>query len=306
MAGALVFFIGVMGLACLVLTPAPRLDVRERVRAVREKVRRADPTPADDELAVPFLRRVLGPLMDMTYRALARMTPRGLQRRARERLLQAGRPVDATRFVAAKALIAAATLAVFVLAFGIAGARGQVDGRAVLIAGAATALSYSLPEVWLSRAIGRRRKAYQRALPDVMDLLCVSVEAGLGFDGAVQKVAEKFSPPIGEEFREYLKEVKLGKPRSEALRGLSSRAGLAEVQTFTAAVIQAEELGVSITKVLRVQSEQLRQRRKQQAEEKAMKTPIKMLFPLIIFIFPTVFIVVLGPAVLSLVAMFGH
>jgi tight adherence protein C len=298
---ALLFFIGAAGLAWLALAPRAGDGLRQRARTVREK--RAAGPELEDELALPFLRRVLRPTLNALFRALTRVTPRGLQRRARERLAHAGLHTDAARFIATKTLVAGATLVGFLVVIGLAAASDRA-GQLTVIAIIATLLAYSLPEVWLSRAIGRRRKSYQRALPDVMDLLCVSVEAGLGFDGAVQKVAEKFPPPIGEEFREYLKEVKLGKPRPEALRSLSARSGLPEVQSFAAAVIQAEELGVSITKVLRVQSEQLRQRRKQRAEEKAMKTPIKMLFPLIIFIFPTVFIVVLGPALLSLVEMF--
>src|SRR5690606_20026233 len=161
-----------------------------------------------------------------------------------------------------------------------------------------------LPEFWVSRLGTQRRATLSRALPDVLDLLSVSVEAGLGFDGAIQKVSEKFPDPTAAEFGEYLKEVRLGKTREEALRNLAERTGLPELKAFAAARIQADRLGVSLSRVLRVQSDQLRTQRMQRAEEAAMQTPIKMVFPLVFFIFPTIFVVLLGPAIIQLVTNF--
>lgn len=175
----------------------------------------------------------------------------------------------------------------------------------MVLAAAGTVLGLQLPEFWLSRTITRRKKALEKALPDVLDLLSVSVEAGLGFDGAVQKVSEKFSEPTSDEFGSFLKEVRLGKPRADALRNLAQRTGLPDMQTFVAAIIQADQLGVSLSKILRIQSEQMRIKRKQKAEERAMQTPIKLLFPLILFIFPTLFVVILGPLVISFLTTFS-
>jgi tight adherence protein C len=140
-------------------------------------------------------------------------------------------------------------------------------------------------------------------LPDVLDLLTVSVEAGLGFDQAVVKVIEKFKGPLAEEFHRTLQEVRMNKPRREALRALADRVGIDDLTAFIAALIQADQLGVSIAKVLRIQSDQMRIKRRQRAEEQAQKASIKMLFPLIFFIFPAMFIVLLGPAVLSMMGM---
>ena len=297
-------FAGTWGLAYFVFAPTEgQRVVAQRVRELRRGYaswRKVE----DEELARPFAERVLDPLLEKVYRWVYMVTPHGVRQRAEARLLQAGRPMDATRFVGLKATLAMVA-ALFFLAAPWA-SETRAEGRTLLTGAVAVALVFSLPEVWLSRLVTRRKSALEKSLPDVLDLLCVSVEAGLGLDGAIQKVSDKFTGPTAEEFREYLKEVRLGSTRAEGLRRLAQRTGLPEFKSFTAALIQADELGVSISKVLRVQSEQMRQRRRQQAEERAMKTPIKMLFPLIFFIFPTLFIVLLGPAVVEFVGMFGR
>ncbi|MDR5658926.1 type II secretion system F family protein [Serpentinicella sp. ANB-PHB4] len=145
-----------------------------------------------------------------------------------------------------------------------------------------------------------RQDAISKELPDVLDLLTVSVESGLGFDAAIQKVVKKTKGPISYEFNKTLQEMKMGKHRREALRGLAYRTGVEDLNTFISAIIQADQLGVSIGNVLRIQSKQMRQIRKQRIEEKAMKAPIKMLIPMVFFIFPTLFLVLLGPAVIQL------
>jgi tight adherence protein C len=170
----------------------------------------------------------------------------------------------------------------------------DLSKRVILVLVAAL-LGLMLPEMWLNGKVGKRRSSIEQALPDVLDLLCISVEAGLGFDSAIQKVAEKFKGPIGNEFQEYIKEVKLGRSRIDSLRGLARRTDLPDVRAFVAALVQAEQLGVSLAHVLRVQSDQMRYRRRTRAQERAMKVPIKMLFPLVIFILPTIFIVLFAP-----------
>jgi tight adherence protein C len=166
-------------------------------------------------------------------------------------------------------------------------------------------ISFFLPEFWLSRRIKKRQSLVLRAIPDTLDLLTVSVRAGLSFDGALGKVVEKAPGPLADEFRRMLAEVRVGKTRREALRDIVPRTEVPSLTAFIGAIIQAEQLGVPIAKVLQIQSEQLRIERRQRAEEMAQKAPIKMLFPLVGCIFPSLFIVILGPALIMVVGFLG-
>ncbi|GFR35336.1 type II secretion system F family protein [Thermobrachium celere] len=156
----------------------------------------------------------------------------------------------------------------------------------------------------LSKKIYRRKKNILRDLPYVLDLITVSVEAGLSFDGALAKVTENISGELSDEFAKTLKEIRMGIQRKVALRNLSERCEVKELSTFVTSLIQADELGVSLGKVLRIEAANLREQRKQAARENAMKAPIKMLFPLVFFIFPTIFIVILGPALIKIYNFF--
>ena len=158
-----------------------------------------------------------------------------------------------------------------------------------------------IPEFWLGGRVKKRQKAILLQIPDALDLLTISVRAGLGFDGALGKVVEKLKGPLTEEFRRALAEIRVGKPRRDALRDIVPRTEVPALTNFIGAIIQAEQLGVSISKVLQVQSEQLRIERRQRAEEMAAKAPIKMLFPLVGCIFPSLFIVILGPAIILII-----
>ena len=162
-------------------------------------------------------------------------------------------------------------------------------------------LSRIIIELLLKIKIQKRQYSIVKELPEVLDLLTVSVEAGLGFDAAVQKVVQKKEGPITVEFSRTLQEIKMGNPRKEALRDMANRTGVEDLNNFITAIIQADQLGVSIGNVLRVQSKQMRQMRKQRIEEKAMKAPIKMLLPMVFFIFPTIFLVLLGPAMIQII-----
>jgi tight adherence protein C len=157
---------------------------------------------------------------------------------------------------------------------------------------------YTIPEFWLGGRVKKRQKAILLMVPDTLDLLTISVRAGLGFDGALGKVVEKLKGPLTEEFRRALAEIRVGKARRDALRDIVPRTEVPALTNFIGAIIQAEQLGVSISKVLQVQSEQLRIERRQRAEEQAARAPIKMLFPLVGCIFPSLFIVILGPAII--------
>ena len=160
---------------------------------------------------------------------------------------------------------------------------------------------YTVPEFWLGGRVKKRQKAILLMIPDALDLLTISVRAGLGFDAALGKVVEKLEGPLSDEFRRALAEVRVGKARRDALRDIVPRTEVPPLTNFIGAIIQAEQLGVSISKVLQVQSEQLRIERRQRAEEQAAKAPIKMLFPLVGCIFPSLFIVILGPAIILIV-----
>ncbi|MFB5066736.1 MAG: type II secretion system F family protein [Candidatus Wallacebacter cryptica] len=167
-----------------------------------------------------------------------------------------------------------------------------------------TASAWVIPDLYLRQKIKARQIAVSLAVPDLLDLLTVSVEAGLGFDAAVAKVVEKEEGPLADELRRMLSEMRIGKARRDALRDLGERTGVLYLQNFAAAVVQADQLGVSISKVLRIQAQEIRRQRRQKAEEEAMKAPIKMLLPLVTLVFPSLFIVLLGPAVLQFLAVF--
>ena len=158
-----------------------------------------------------------------------------------------------------------------------------------------------LPFFILRRMVEQRQEAIRQSMPDVLDLLCVSVQAGLGFDGALGKVTAKMKGPLIEEFERLLQELRMGVTRRNALVRLAKRCGIEEMKLFTAALIQAEKLGVGMAQVLEIQSENMREMRRQRAKEQAAKLPVKILFPTVIFIFPVMFVVVLGPALVTIV-----
>jgi tight adherence protein C len=181
------------------------------------------------------------------------------------------------------------------------GVLGAIVGGAVGVG-----IGYIAPEFWLTRRVTARQKTIVLEIPDALDLLTISVRAGLGFDAALGKVVEKLRGPLPDEFRRALAEIRMGKSRRESLRDIIPRTDVPALTNFISAIIQAEQLGVSISKVLQVQSEQLRIERRQRAEEMAQKAPIKMLFPLIGCIFPTLFMVILGPALIQILSTLGN
>lgn len=297
-------FATAFALAYWIFYPAEDVaSYRDRLELVRSaRSIQADPRERA-EMALPFRERVVAPLLEAIYQKALRWAPRRIRQGMASRLEQAGKPFDVGRLFALKVMAGAGIPLVFAGMLLVAGGPGAV-GRGVHLIACAGVVGYVLPDFYVSRLGQERQAAIRAALPDVLDLLTVSVEAGLGFDGAMQKVSEKFGGPVGEEFREFLKEVRLGKARIDALRSLAARVPVDDLKAFAASVIQAEQLGVSLARVLRVQSEQMRVRRKQRAEEQAMQTPVKMLFPLVIFVFPTIFIVLLGPAAIQALSLF--
>ncbi|MDP9180347.1 MAG: type II secretion system F family protein, partial [Chloroflexota bacterium] len=165
-------------------------------------------------------------------------------------------------------------------------------------------IGYAFPKTWLKGKVKAKQKVVIKALPDALDLITTCVEAGLGLDAALQRVAEKSEGPLAEELKKMLRDVSMGKLRREAMTELSDRVGVEELSSFITAIIQAEQLGVGIAQVLRVQSDQLRTKRRQRAERQAQEAPIKMIFPLVLFIFPAFLAVILGPAVIRIATTF--
>ena len=256
------------------------------------------------ELQQPFAERTLRPLVGRLSRTGRRLSSASSAETAEKRLALAGNPGDLrlSDWMGVKMLVGIGTGAVLFLLFGVLSG-GLVQGAFFGLIG--FFIGYLLPEFWLGRKIKSRQKIILKMIPDTLDLLTISVRAGLGFDAALAKVVEKIPGPLSEEFRRALAEVRVGKARRDALRDMIPRTNVQPLSNFIGAIIQAEQLGVSISKVLQVQSEQLRIERRQRAEEMAAKAPIKMLFPLVGCIFPSLFVVILGPAIISMVKTFS-
>ena len=252
------------------------------------------------ELQAPFLERTLRPLAGRLSGSVARITSTSFADRTEKSLALAGNPGDlrVADWLGIKAVVAIIFGIVFFLLFAVVNILGMqfLLGAGMSLLG--VVIGYIAPEFWLGRRIKARQKAILLMIPDTLDLLTISVRAGLGFDAALAKVVEKLKGPLSDEFRRALAEVRVGKSRREALRDIIPRTEVPPLTNFIGAIIQAEQLGVSISKVLQVQSEQLRIERRQRAEEMAAKAPIKMLFPLVGCIFPSLFIIILGPAII--------
>lgn len=257
------------------------------------------------ELEQPFSERVLKPLVGFFSRIMSSITPAKSQERLRRNLQMAGNPngLQAGDFLALR-LIAGVALAglIFLLIFVLA-KMGLTT--AILFTAVMGAIGYMFPVYWLGGKIKKRKKLIFRALPDAIDLLTISVEAGLGFDQALQRVTEKWDNDLSKEFKRVLSEQRVGKLRRDALREMAYRCDVQELSIFVASIIQADQLGVSLAKVLRIQADQMRIRRRQMAEEMAHKAPIKMLFPMVFLIFPSIYIVILGPAVPTIALSMG-
>jgi tight adherence protein C len=255
------------------------------------------------ELQAPFVERTLRPLANRLSARVSRLASSSFSDRTEKRLALAGNPGDlrVADWLGIKAIGAIIGALLFFFLFGIVGILGFPFLISFVLAAVGGMFGYTFPEFWLGGRVKKRQKAILMMIPDALDLLTISVRAGLGFDAALGKVVEKLQGPLSDEFRRALAEVRVGKARRDALRDIVARTEVVPLTNFIGAIIQAEQLGVSISKVLQVQSEQLRIERRQRAEEQAAKAPIKMLFPLVGCIFPSLFIVILGPAIILIV-----
>lgn len=279
-----------VGLASRSSQPDP---VEERLKLYGTRARSLE----EIELSMPFTERALVPLIRGLATLLTRTTPQKNVEVARHRLDLAGNPNNWTPsdFLGVRGLAA-------IFGAGIMTALSislRMDPAIILLfIGIGGVMGFYAPVFWLGRKIKARQKAILKQLPDAMDLLTISVESGLGFDAAMQKVAQKWDNELARAFARVLSEIRVGKLRREGLRDMAARIEVPDFTNFIAAIIQADQLGVSIAKVLRIQSEQMRIKRRQRAEEQANQAPIKMLIPLAFLVFPSIFIVLLGPTVL--------
>jgi tight adherence protein C len=250
------------------------------------------------ELSQPFSQRVLVPIVEQTARFVARFTPQQTLESTRHKLELAGNPNNwsPSEFWGIR-MVATAVLGG--LLFLLMVVSKQALSRILMLSGGAALIGFIYPQLWINSKIRSRQNEILKALPDALDLLTICVEAGLGFDAAMNKVHEKWDDALAMEFGRVIRDIGLGRARKDALRDMADRMDVTDVTSFVAAIIQTEQLGVSIAVVLKIQSEQMRQKRRQRAEEKAHQAPIKMLFPMVFLIFPSIYIVLLGPAVLT-------
>lgn len=296
----LVLLIGVtfLGFAIYLAADAATAPARQQELAVRRAARygvsrlRGAAAPR-----LHFRERVLAPAVQRLAALTLRVNPKASLDSIGKRLLAAGLSsrINATQFLALKGGIALGGLVLMLL---FAAAASPLAG--ILLAPFAAGCGFFCPDAFLTMKVRSRREAIRVQLPDALDLLAVSVEAGLGFDGAVTKLTEHMEGPLVDEFALTLGEIRIGESRHDALKKFTERVPTPEVAAFVRSVIQADQLGISLGRILRVQGADSRLRRQAAAEEKAMKLPIKMLFPTVMFVFPAMFLVVLGPAFITL------
>lgn len=257
----------------------------------------------DRTLAIPVVDRLLRPVGERLLDTIRRMTPVGQLERFEEKLVRAGRPEgwDAARLAALRFV---GRLVVPVVVYFLMLAVGLGTLQAIVLGLVGGVMMHIGPDALLDNMIGKRQDEIRSALPDTIDLMTITVEAGLGFDAALDRVSRSTEGALGDELRRTVRDMSLGRPRSEALRAWADRVNLPELRGLVSSLIQAEQFGITIGDVLRSQADELRERRRQRAEEHAQKMPVKILLPLIFLILPSMFVVLVGPGVLELMEAF--
>ncbi|CAN5637912.1 type II secretion system F family protein [soil metagenome] len=271
------------------------ISIEERLAAFAES-----PTSLEElELSLPFRQRVIAPIVVKLGGFFGRFLPHKNMEKLQRNLIEAGNPskLGPVEFMGVRLALAIILSGSFFLLFLLTAGAATMT---FLIPAVVGGIGYIFPGIWLSRKISQRKQEIQNSLADAIDLLSISVEAGLGFDPALARVTNKWDNALTDEFKRMLGEIQMGKSRREAMRELQARVNVDDLNVFISSLVQADQLGVSIAQILRVQSRQMRIRRRQRAEEKAQKAPIKMLFPMVFLIFPAMYVMILGPAIPSL------
>lgn len=244
--------------------------------------------------SLPFTHRVMFPVLEHVGQLIARLAPPNMLQNSAERLERAGNPMTPGTFLALRALAAAGLPSLYVAA--MISTDSTIGEMQLLVSLGLVVIGYLLPNRFVAAAIASRQRSIDHALPDALDLIVVSMEAGLGLDSALAKVVEKTHGPLADELRKVLSEIQLGEPRRDALRRIGPRTGVKDVITVFNAIVQADQMGVSMVPVMEVQADEARLKRSQRAEERAHQAGVKMTFPLILCILPSVLIVTVGPA----------
>jgi tight adherence protein C len=300
----IILAIALFGAATYLLLTGLTVRQREVAVTLRKAQRYGLQSQREVETRKSVNDRIVGPLTSKVAAVTQKFLPRTDPNVIANRLMAAGlaRSMSPQMYLALKGglVVVSILLGLMVL---VSGAVPPAMGMLVALGG--SAIGYIAPDFFINARTRGRREEMQMELPNVLDLLCVSVEAGLGFDAAVAKLSERMVGPLVEEFGLVLHEMRIGESRSEALKNLSERVDVREVSQFCRAIIQADQLGIALSRILRVQSHDMRVRRQLAAEEKAMKAPVKMLFPTVLFVFPSMFVVALGPAALNLMQTFS-
>jgi tight adherence protein C len=286
------------------LTTRQRQHMAERLSQLSKRSEKYA-NARQEELNLPFFQRAIYPVLAGVANRTKKLLPAEKEAFLQTKLTMAGNPgnLSSSEFSALQYTMSAILAA---MAFGVGATMFDLaQFQIILLIIGAAIIGNILPTIYLNGKIGERKQNIQHELPDVLDLLTVSVVAGLGFDAALVTVVEKSDGVLTKEFQRTLQEITKGKSRREALRDMAERCQVNDLSSFVGALVQADQLGVSISNVLRLQAEHMRDKRRQYAQERAMKAPVKMLFPLVFFIFPTIFIVLLGPAAIQLFETFA-
>ncbi|NLG50927.1 MAG: type II secretion system F family protein [Chloroflexi bacterium] len=298
-----ILFALLVGLAasCVWLAIAPPGTLRRERRRLDAYVRRPDEAPPDESDG-PFARRVLLPLLRRVLRLFGRLMPNRRMADTQRLLIQAGEPGRLT-VLDYYGIQLLSTLLCAGLGLLLIDQRG-ISLRNLVFAGTLVALGLYLPHFWLRQRADARNKEILRALPNALDMLTIGVEAGLAFESAMMRVAERWDNALTREFRHVVLEMRVGTPRDVALQHMAERTDVPDLNTFVAVLVQSSQLGVSVADVLHNQAALMREKRQQRAEAVARQAPVKMAFPLVFFIFPALMVVVLGPAIPRIMAMF--
>ena len=278
----------------------PDNQVHQRLRNLQGTEGRIITSHADELKQIPFLDRTVVPLLRRFENFMIRFAPSGIHNTVEQKLMLAGKSDkwSPNGFITVW-LICMAIF--FGIGYIVVTKKGLPYTQSVLFAWLSVAVGAMLPFSMLNSAIRKRQKAIDRQLPEVLDLLSVSVRAGLSFDGALRKITDRMTGPLIEEFKRMQQDVRMGAPRARALQAVAKRCDVEDLYLFITAVIQAERLGTGMGKTLNNQADNMRERRRQKAKAEALKAPIKIIFPLVMFIFPAIFVVVLLPSILSLI-----